>query len=971
MKLGQTFSGFQLKKEKKVQEISSVVRTFEHIKTGAQVLHVENKDDNKVFSVAFQTPSYDNTGLPHILEHSVLCGSRKFPTKDPFLELLKSSLRTFLNAVTFPDKTAYPVGSRNEKDFFNLVDVYLDAVFYPKIYEKPEIFKQEGWRYVLEEKKKDISVNGVVYNEMKGFYSMPEALLEENSIQSLYSDTSYAFNYGGNPEDIVKLKYESFLEFHKKYYHPSNSYTYVYGDVDIKKFLEFFDEEYLSNFEKREVNIDLGIQKPFKKMKRVESKYSISNDESEKSKVYFALNYSLGKDINKQERIAFQVLIYYLMSTKSAPLKKSLLDEKLGEGVFGHFEDDVLYPYLSFTLKNSSKEREKKFLEKFREILENFVKNGLDENLLKSCITFFEFNFKEADYGAYPKGLFYNFYCLKTWLYGKDPVEQLEYDKAFKKLRGLVDEGYFESLIEKYILKNNHSSLVVLEPEKGLLQKKENELQDGLNSFKDNLTEDELKELILESEKFQKYQQTPDRVEDIKKIPKLGLEDVSKKIERIATEQEVLDDVVLLHNPIDTNDIVYLNFAFDLSVVPQEKLHSFNVFSSLLGRVSTKKHSYSELDTLVQKYTGGVNFSKKAFVFKSNDADYYPKFLVSSKFFSRNCEKSFEILNEILFESRFDEKDFVKSILLEKKSKIEMQIDSRGDSLAAGRLSSYFSEVGKYNEYTGGLTYYHYLCDLVENFDSRWDVLKKDLEYFQEYLFCKKNFVVNVVSEKKDFDLLKNCLANFISNLSVNSLSSQKYSFPLSAVNEGLLSKSSVQYVASGGNFKDLGYEYSGRFEVLKNILREEYLWNMIRVQGGAYNASCGFGREGNVYFSSFRDPNLLKTLDVFNSVGSFLKDFDTDDFEKFIVGAIGALDKPLTASMKGEKTLGMYFSGISFDDLQRERDEVLGTKISDIREFSGLFDELFKKKYFCVFGNEEEVRKNSEMFGKLINVYV
>ncbi len=445
MKIGDIVSGFQLKKQKYINEVNSLARLFEHKKSGARLLHLESDDDNKVFSIAFKTPSYDDTGVPHILEHSVLCGSRKFPTKDPFLELIKSSLQTYLNAFTYPDKTIYPVASKNEKDFFNLMNVYLDAVFYPKICEKPEIFMQEGWRYHLSSEEDKLLLNGVVYNEMKGSCSSPETLLEQECLNSLYSDTSYAFSYGGKPEAIPELEYGKFLEFHKKYYHPSNSYIYLYGNSDIKKQLEFLDEKYLSDFKKKEIDVSLGFQKPFQKMKVINSKYSISKDETSKNRTYFALNYACEQNIEKREKLALSILVYYLLKTKSAPLKKAILDKNIGFDVFGHFETDVYPPYVTIWIKNSEKEKSGELLDVVETALKKFLSKGLNKELLKACINFFEFNFREADYDSTPKGLFYNLNCLKTWIYGGDPMEYLYYEGTFKELRKFLEEGYLKN----------------------------------------------------------------------------------------------------------------------------------------------------------------------------------------------------------------------------------------------------------------------------------------------------------------------------------------------------------------------------------------------------------------------------------------------------------------------------------------------------------------------------------------------
>lgn len=937
MQLGKIYSGFELKREQNVEELNSLARVFVHKKTGARLIHIENDDTNKVFSISFKTPSYNNTGLPHILEHSVLCGSKKFPTKDPFLELIKSSLKTFLNAFTYPDKTVYPVASKNEKDFFNLMEVYLDAVFFPNIYDKKEIFLQEGWCYDTDEKR----INGVVYNEMKGAYSSPERVLDSLILSSLYSDTSYAFDSGGYPEDIPKLSYEEFTKFHKTHYHPSNSYIFLYGNGDIKKQLDFLNEKYLAKFVKKNLKPALGIQKPFKELKRIKSFYNISRDIEKEKKSYFALNFS-SANANIIERFALGIIMYYLMGTKSAPLKKALLQEKIGEDVFGHFEEDVAYPYLSFCVKNTSVEKEKRFFDILFQTLEKISKEGFDMDLLKACINSFEFRYLEADFDQYPKGLVYNLEILKNWLYGKEPFEVLEYKIIFKKLRKFLKEGYFEDLIEKYILKNTHSSFVLLEPKKGSLKETKVDFDEA-----DFL-------------KLKKYQKTSDTSKDIAKIPKLTKSDVDSQAEIIPKHERVVKGTPFLYNPLDANGIYYVNLVFNTKVVPLKNLHALTILCMLLGRVGTKKFTYSQLDVLIQKYTGGISFKRKCFVSQKQNYNYTPRLYVKSKAFERNFSKMNEIVLEIIQNSRFDEKEHIREILLERKSRIERSISQEGTDFATSRVVSYFSEYGKYEEYTNGLPFYAFLCDLLENFEKRWCSFKGELDVLLSLVFNTNDLMVNIVGEKdlvfEGLDILKS-----LSN------AQQDYTFELEGVNEGVVTESSVQFVAQGGNFLDLGFTYTGKLLVLRSVLSREYLWNILRVEGGAYGAFCHFGRSGNSFFASYRDPHIIRTLKAYANMPSFLENFKVNDFDKYIVGTIAGLDTVLTPNMKGEKALAMRFSGVEDCDLQQERDDVLQTKVTDIGEFSELLASLVARDFFCVFGSNAEITKNKDLFKRIL----
>lgn len=969
MKVGSTYSGFVLKKEKNLKDINSVARIFEHKKNGAKLLHLKNDDDNKVFSIAFKTPPYDDTGLPHILEHSVLCGSKNFPTKDPFLELSKTSLKTFLNAFTYPDKTVYPVASKNKKDFHNLMNVYLDAVFYPNIYEKPEIFKQEAWHYHLKKENEKLSLNGVVYSEMKGAYSSPERKIYEDSCASLYSDTCYKFSSGGDPEKIPNLTYERFLNFHKDYYHPSNAFIYLYGDLDIKSRLKFLNDSYLSKFTKNKKKITFGTQEPFKKLRKEVSKYSISEQEEGRNKVYFSLNYAIKEDIDKDMWLTLRILVYYLINIKSSPLKKALLDKNVGEDVFGHFEDDIMAPYVSFIVKNSSLKKEEDFLNIVNKTLEQLLKNGLNKDLLQGCINTFEFRFREADFGSYPKGLVYNLEILKTWLYEQDPLRYISLSSVFFKLRKLAQGDYFEKVMGEYFLKNTHRSLVVLKPEKGLLEKKEVELEKKLDDYKNNLGLNERKRLVNETLDLEKYQKKEDSLEDKKKIPGLKIGDVKRKMEVIPTKKKVFSDSVFLFNPLDTRGICYLSLVFNTKVVPYEKLHILSLFSELLGRVNTKKHTYEELDILIKKYTGGCFFRRKTYASKLGDDDYTPVFSVGGKVVVGNVVKLLEILFEIMFESKYDDKKRIKNVLKEVKSRIEMRINTDGSDFAAMRLMSYFSEQGKYNEYMNGITFYHFLCDLLENFDERWDCLVEDLESLPKIIFNKNLLVGNIVCENNDFGFVKDALEKKISKLSSSRLEAQNYYFNIKGVNEGLLTQSSVQYVAQGANFRTSGYRYTGKLSVLQNILNGEYLWDELRVKGGAYGGYCSFGLSGNSFFASYRDPNLKRTLEVYRGVPKFLRGFKSENMDKFIIGTIGRLDMPLTPSMKGDRVLNMHFSKLTNDDLQEQRNEVLATTVEDVQKFGDLMESVISKNLYCVLGNESAIQKEKKLFKSLLSV--
>ncbi len=967
MKVGQVYSGFVLNKEEYIDEVKSLCRVFEHEKTGARLVHLENEDDNKVFCITFKTPPYDDTGLPHILEHSVFCGSRKFPTKEPLVELLKSSVRTYLNAMTWPDKTMYPIASRNSKDFSNLMDVYLDVVFYPNICKEERIFMQEGWRYYIE--KEEIFVNGVVYNEMKGAYASPERIIYEEVGKSLYSDTAYAFDSGGAPESILKLKFEDLVAYHKQHYHPSNSYIYLYGNGDIEEQLEFLNNRYLKNFKRISVNASVGSIKELKERKIISLKYPILESEKKKDKTYFSLSYALGEVFNKKEIVALHILTRLLLNTKSAPLKKAIMSKDLAGDVFGHLESGCLFAFVSIFLKNTNKSSLEEIELLLKKTLKKLVSEGIDKDLLEACINFEEFQLREADYGRYPKGLSYVESCLKTWLHEGDPFEYLKYKDTFNQLRRLISKGYFEELIQKYFLENTHNSLIILEPEKGLSEKKEAELANTLKLFKKGLDKKALKDLLSKTLEFKKYQERVDSPKDIKKIPGLKLDDISKKVERIPRKKERVDGVDILFNPLLTNGICYLNFAFDTGFVALEKLHALNIFSLLLGKVDTKKYTYGELDIATQKYTGGYFFKRDLFIPNRKKFQFMPKLIVSGKVFTMNTPKLMDLLTEVIFYSNFDDKKRIKEVLKEAKSRFEMSINDDGDKFVVCRLRSYMSEYGKYDEYNNGITFYHYFCDLLDNFDSKWEALRDDLYCLKESVFNRTNLAINIVCEKENFDLCKKESFKLIGNLNEKKFKREDYIFNVKNINEGLIIQSNVQYVAQGGNFKSLGFEYTGKLNVLKSILNNDYLWSNLRVKGGAYGAYCNFSRGGDTSFVSYCDPNLVETLKVYVDIPKFLENFSEKSIGKYIIGTIGVLDRPSSPAMKGFETLGMHFSNLTYKELQKEREEILSTTRKDIKGFAELLRALFKKDNFCVLGGAEKIKKNKKIFKKVVFV--
>ena len=970
-KIGDKYHGFRLIEEKDVKETNSTIRLFQHEKSGARLFYMENEDDNKVFSITFRTPPRDSTGLPHILEHSVLCGSRKFPTKEPFVELVKGSLNTFLNAFTFGDKTMYPVASRNGKDFENLMDVYLDSVFYPNIYKYPEILKQEGWHYELENAEDELRYKGVVYNEMKGAFSSPESVLWRKLQETLFPDTTYGYESGGDPEVIPELTQEEFLSFHKKYYHPSNSYMFLYGKMDVLGRLKFIDEAYLKEFEAISVDSAIPMQEAFDSMKSYELEYPISAQEDERDKTYLSLNYAVGLSTEPELYMAMEILEHILLSTPASPLKKALIEAGLGKDVFGKYDNSILQPVFSVIVKNSNAEQKEEFISVVLGTLKKLVHDGLDSQLVEAAVNLKEFQLREADFEGYPKGLIYNIKIMDSWLYDKDPIMHLRYEYIFEKIRAELKNRYFEKLIEKYILNNTHSSMLVLKPNRGMSEAKDEETKAKLRSIKVKLTKEQLQELVKQTKELKKWQNTPDTPEKLALIPMLSIKDIDKKGEVLPQQVKEEGTKVLAHHMF-TNDIVYVNLLFDTTAVPQELLPYIPLLSGILGKVSTENHSYGDLSKEIDMHTGGVRFSPQVYGEKNDDSKYHPVLSVRGRALSGKLPRMFELISEIITKTNFDDVKRIKEIIQENKSRIEMRISNEGYTIACKRLFSYFSAEGSYLETISGLTYYRFIADIEKNFESRIEEVRGNLQKLMGMIFRKDSLVAGVTCEEDDYHSFAKSMNLMLKELSEEKLPSVQYVFETESHNEGLMTQGKVQYVAQGYNFIKLGYSYTGKLQVLRTISRYSYLWNRIRVQGGAYGAFSGFEKNGNMFMVSYRDPNLKETLKVYDEMHDYLKNFQIEEREmtKYIIGTVSKLDLPLTPFMKGERAIENYMRKITTEDLQKEREEILSTSQKDMRALSDMMFELMKRQSYCVLGSEMKIKENKDLFDSLVDVF-
>jgi Zn-dependent M16 (insulinase) family peptidase len=968
---GKVYHGFKLLEEQKIEELNSIGKVFYHEKSGARLFSLANDDDNKVFFIGFRTPPEDDTGLPHILEHSVLCGSRKFPTKEPFVELAKGSLNTFLNAMTYPDKTLYPVASRNIKDLYNLMDVYLDAVFYPNIYQRPQILMQEGWHYELDHKDADITYRGVVYSEMKGVFSSPEQVLFRAIQKSLFPDTTYGFESGGDPIAIPELTQEKFVEFHRKYYHPSNSYMFLYGDGDLLEQLKFLNDNYLKDFDKQEVDSDIKTQPPFSERTEMVVDYPILANENEKDKTFLSLNYVIDRSTNPEIAMAFDILEYLLLETPAAPLKKALIQRGLGKDVFGVFDASILQPTFSVIVKNSSPDRKNEFVHTVTDTLKNLVANGIDKKLIEGAINLYEFRLREADFGRRPKGLFYGTHAMTSWLYDASPYMHLQYDPVLAKIKTALTSDYFEKLIEQYLLKNPHSSLLVVKPQKGLAEVREQSIRKKLAEFKGKLSETEINQLIESTQKLRRLQAEQDSPEKLAAIPLLSLEDIEKATEKLPLEERAVNGCTIFAHPMFTNHIAYVSLLFDTTAVPQELLPYLSLLARVLGKISTEQYGYEDISNEIHIHTGGIGFSTNIYTVLDS-FEYMPKLVVSSRALVKKLPELFRLIGQLTGHTVFNEKNRLKEVIQEIKSRFELMITQSGHVIAITRARSYYSQSAKYDEISGGLSFYRFITDLEENFDARFSDISINLQKVSKLVFNKNNLLASVTISDDDYSEFERSFMTLEEHLGKEDLQYVKYDFELSVDNEGLITPGDVQYVAKAYNFRQQGREYTGTLQVLSTIVGLDYLWNRVRVQGGAYGCSIYFMRNGDMCLHSYRDPNLRETLKVYDELPQYIRQFNADDREmtKYIIGTISKLDTPLTPAMKGDRATAYRLSGLTYEKIQEERDQVLSTRQSDIQALADLVESVVKQDCLCVLGSESRIKENKDVFKNLIQVF-
>lgn len=973
-------NSFTLIREQFVREFNGTVKEYRHEPTGAEIISVENNNNNKVFGITFRTPPCDSTGVAHILEHTVLCGSRKYPLKDPFVQLLKGSLQTFLNAMTYPDKTVYPVASQNEQDFYNLVDVYLDAVFFPRI--TPSFFRQEGWHYELENLDAPLTCKGVVYNEMKGVYSSPDSLLLERSQQALFPDTTYGLDSGGNPDEISNLTYQEFRKFHENHYHPSNARIFFYGNDNPERRLQILGE-YLDGFHPLENPPDSSIplQKPFEKPITIEEPYAAGESGQH---AFITVNWAIPDGIL---HFALIILDQILTGNSGSPLRKALIESDLGEDLAGFgLETSLRQPTWSIGMKGVNVPELGKVEELIFQTLENLVKNGIDRGDIEAAMNSFEFDLRENNHGNFPQGLSVMLNMLETWLYGWDPLGLAAYEYPLAELKEKIagNPRYFEELIDNILLKNPHRATVRLIPDKEKAARDEAAEKARLQAVRDSRIPDELVRTMDAAGRLLDMQKTPDSSEAVQTLPLLKRSDLDQKIRTIPREVEERDNATVLFHDIFTGGIVYADIGFNLHALDAEDLPWVSLLGSMLLEMGTQTEDFTSLSRRIAQKTGGIHACPfLAALEKSPDSAAH--LFLRGKCMIGQTGDLLDILRDILFAPAFNNRKRFREVLLEQKAEMESSLIPNGHSAVLSRLKTHYHEASRACEAMSGIDALLFHREMQKKMKEDWPGTVARLEAILQKLIAG-GLIVNITADGKDraavFQTLEKFLANFPKDgthcmgaqkktASPDAVSSKPWKFDRTpAKSEALLIPSRVNYVGRAINLFDNGYKMDGSALVITKYLRTAWLWEKIRVQGGAYGAICGFDANcGAFALASYRDPNLDATLDAYGQTADFLKNvqLDEDELTRALIGTIGGIDTYLLPDAKGYTDLARYLTGQTSEKRQKLRDELLSTTADDFREFADFLS--MEKAVTSVLSSSAAIKKSSVSFESTLKV--
>lgn len=962
------FPGYKLIEKRFVKEVNADVYYLEHIKSGARVLKIAADDQNKTFAITFKTEPETDAGTTHIIEHSVLNGSKKFTCKSPFEEMSKSSLKTFLNAFTGSDYTMYPVASQNEKDYFNLMNVYVDAVFNPKIYTEPRIFKQEGWHYELTDKNSPIVYKGVVYNEMKGAFSDPSRELYTQINKALFPDNGYGLESGGYPTAIPTLTYDAFLDYHHRHYNPTNSYIFLYGNASLEKELHFLDSTYLSNYEKTALLKEIPLQKPFDAMKNQTSVYPAMDGSESNGETYLSLSWVIGKNTDAALIRSLDILSDVLVNQESAPVRLALEKAEIGKDVEA-WTDNTQQNVFHIIVKNANPGDKEKFRETVFNTLKEVSEKGFDKSAVEGTINRMEFRLREGNNAQ--KGLSTIFNSIYGWLFAGDPIIGLEWEKSLAEVKKIVTDGSLEKMIKSDFFDNKHALLLELNPKPGLEKEINEKTAKELADYKAKLTPAQIDSLIKETKDLIAFQQQKDSPADIATIPRLTLKDVNPNANFYAVSVKKEKDNTVLQYEDFTNNVVYTTLNFDLRTLPIELIPYASLLTELLGTMNTENYTYGELDKALNINTGGFTAYLDTKLENKDDSKLLPYMVIGSKAMNNKTDKMFGLISEIILKSKFDDKERLKSVLVRLQSRLSNNITDDGYGYTATRSESYYNNSGMFAEKTEGFEFYWFISELKKNFDSKKEEIIANLSKTAKLLFSADNMLATVTCSKEDYPIFAENLNTFSNTLPKTKPIVNLWSFDLKKKNEGFLTASKVQYVVEGYNYKKLGYSWTGKLVVLSSILSNDWLQNQVRVQGGAYGGFAGFTSSGNSFFGSYRDPNLKETLENYDKTVDYLNNFNADEqtMLNYIIGSISDFDRLLTVSQKGSMAVRYYMEKRTEADVQADRKAILTTTADDIRNFAPMVADILKQHSFCVYGSKEKIEANKKLFGELKNI--
>jgi Zn-dependent M16 (insulinase) family peptidase len=1003
-------SGFKLVSTKEIKELDSTVMIYKHVSSGAELIYMKNKDINKFFDINFRTLPTDNTGVDHIIEHSVLCGSKNYPVKSPFLQMMKQSLSTFLNALTGSDYTMYPSGSKNEKDFQNLLSVYMDAVFYPNILKDPKIFKQEGWTYDIDTIDSELRLNGVVYNEMKGYASSPFSYMDNKIKESLFPDTPYRWVSGGDPDAIPTLTREKLIKTYQKYYTPSNCCIFLYGKLDIEKNLKFINDKYLSKFNVTNVNVNanananrnkntdksknkstvtnkntdknnsavantnankittIPYQKPFQQKNIVVAEYSIAKEDSVKNNTFLSYNYVISNSLDKETIIAFPFLNYLLMGEEGSPLKKALKESGIAELASGTFAVDGLQPVYKISILNNEQKNMGKIEKIINDTLTKVSKEGFGKESLKRVFSNYEIQYRTSKFRNESAGLDFDNTVMRAWLYGGDPTLYLSQEAEIAKIKSQANNQYFEKLVKKYLIDNKHASIVVLKPVQGLEELKAMQEKEKLAAYKAKLSSKELEDLVKQSKDLRKWKETQDTPEALAKIPSLTRSDLNIEMEEIPTKVIQVQDVKVLYHPMAANGISNVVLYFNTNTVPQNQLKYVTLLSSLLGNIDTQKHEYKKLQDEINLNTQGILFVPVTNSKPNKLNEYVPQITSFATSLDENIGTVLDLYDEIINTTTFDNKERIKRLISDTKSRLDLVYKNMGVLIGYERIGNYLSDKGKYTTATSGMDFYNFICELDKNFDAQWENTKKNLIETKKYIFNKENLVASYTGDEVGYKGFRSGFQKFVKAMDETKYTVNQYKFDSKDQNEAVIMPTKVQYVFKGGTLEKAGYLYSPKMKVLEKIINSEYLWNEVRVKGGAYGVNVTISDAGSVLFTSNDDPNLKETLEAFDHTVTFLKNFKATEKEmtNYIIGAIGNVNLDMEPGTKGVAADGMYFNGITKEDILKQYKEMLNTTEEDISNYAEMIENILQQNYHCVIGSEEKINENKDQFDSI-----